>query len=144
MSGIHPYLTFDGNCEEAFNFYKSVFGGEFTSINRFGDIPPQEGEPPMAEDMKNQIMHIALQVGDTHFMGSDSGGEWGPGLVKGNNFTLSVSPDSEQECKDLFEKLSEGGTVTMPMQATFWSKAFGMLTDQFGIQWMVSVNEHGV
>ncbi len=77
---INPYLNFDGNCEEAFNFYKSVFGQEFMYIGRFGEMPPQEGMPPISEEFKRRIMHVSLKVGDTILMGSDTGGDWAPPL----------------------------------------------------------------
>jgi PhnB protein len=142
MVTINPYLTFLGNCEEAFNYYKSVFGGEFTSFDRFGDMPPQEGITP-TEEQKNQIMHVSLPISkETVLMGSDTGGEWAPNTVVGNNFSLSVNAETKQQADHFFERLSNGGQVTMPIDKTFWGSYFGMCTDKFGINWMVSFGEN--
>lgn len=142
MTTINPYLTFLGNCEEAFNYYKSVFGGEFTYVGRFADMPPQEGQPPLPDEMKNLIMHISLPIGgDTILMGSDTGGEWAPKVTVGNNISISISTDSKDKADRLFNQLSDGGHITMPIGATFWGDYFGMCTDKFSINWMVSFNE---
>lgn len=139
MTTANIYLNFNGNCEEAFSFYKTVFGGEFPYVGRFGEMPVQEGCAPMPDDMKNQIMHISLPVGGgTILMGSDVGGEWAPSFRQGNNFSISLNTDSAEEADRLFNGLSAGGTVTMPMQKTFWGDYFGMFTDRFGINWMIS------
>lgn len=138
MTTVNVYLTFKGNCEEAFNFYKSVLRGEFQYVGRFGDMPPQEGMQ-MSESDKNKIMHISLPVSkETILMGSDTGGEWAPDFREGNNFSISVNTDSTQEADRIFKGLSEGGNITMPIADTFWGSYFGMLTDKFGINWMVS------
>jgi PhnB protein len=137
MKIINPYLTFSDKCEEAFNFYKSVFGGEFTDVNRFKDIPSEAG-PPIPENEGNKIMHISLPLGkETILMGSDSPDSMGP-VTQGNNFSISVSADSEKEADKLFNGLSNGGKITMPIQKTFWNAYFGMLTDKYGVNWMVS------
>lgn len=129
MATINPYLTFPGNCEEAFNYCKSIFGGEFTGIVRFGDMPPQEGVS-IAEEDKNHVMHISLQISkETVLMGSDTGGKWAPKTVIGNNFSLSVNADTKEHADRFFNMLSEGGQVTMPMDKTFWGSYFGMCTD---------------
>lgn len=141
MTTANIYLTFQGNCEEAFNFYKSVFGGEFPYIGRFKDMPPMEGvcSPPEIADL---IMHISLPIGgDTVLMGSDTGGEWAPSLLMGNNFSISLNTDSRAEADRLFNGLSKDGKVTMPMDKTFWGDYFGMFTDKFGVNWMVSYAE---
>jgi PhnB protein len=141
MATLNPYLTFLGNCEEAFNFYKSVFGGEFSYLGRFSEMPPQDGVTLPEED-KNKIMHMSLPISkETILMGSDSGGEWAPKTVVGNNISLSVSAESKDNADNLFNGLSAGGSVTMPMNKTFWGDYFGMCTDKFGINWMVSFNE---
>lgn len=141
MTQVNVYLNFNGNCEEAFNFYKSVFGGEFSYIGRFKDMPPQEGMPPMPEDMGNKIMHVSLPVSkETVLMGSDTGGEWAPSFVQGNNFSISIGTDSKDEADRFFNELSKDGKVTMPMNNTFWGDYFGMFADKFGINWMVSYN----
>ena len=141
MTTVNTYLNFDGNCEEAFTFYKSVFGGEFPYIGRFSDMPPQEGMPPMPTEMANRIMHVSLPISkETMLMGSDTGGEWASSYKQGNNFSISISTDSKEEADRLFNKLSEGGQQTMPMNQTFWGDYFGMFTDKFGVNWMVSFN----
>lgn len=140
MSTTNTYLTFNGNCEEAFNLYKSVFGGEFDYIGRFGEMPPSE-EYKVPESDKNLIMHVSLPIGNSALMGSDCGGEWAPSFKQGNNFSISVSADNKAHADDLFKGLSVGGKVTMPMAKTFWSEYFGMLTDQFGVNWMISFDE---
>ncbi len=141
MSVINPYLTFTGNCEEAFNYYKSVFGGEFASIQRFGEMPPQEGYP-VSESDKSKIMHVSLPISkETILMGSDAGEKMNPSIIQGSNFTLSVNTESKQEADRIFNDLSKGGKVSMPMENTFWGSYFGMCIDQFGISWMVSFGE---
>lgn len=138
MASVNIYLNFKGNCEEAFNFYKSVFGGEFLYIGRFGNMPASEDYKVPEEDAQ-KIMHVSLPIGGgTTIMGSDTGGQWAPGFVQGNNFSISVNAESKEEAEKLFNGLSAGGNVTMPLSKTFWSENFGMLTDKFGIAWMVS------
>ena len=138
MSILNPYLTFLGNCEEAFNYYKSVFGGDFSYIGRFSEMPPQEGVT-LSEEDKNKIMHISLPISkETILMGSDSGGKWAPKTIVGNNISLSVNTENKEEADRLFKELSAGGKVTMPIDQTFWGDYFGMCTDKFGINWMVS------
>jgi PhnB protein len=135
MTSLNPYLNFNGTCEEAFNFYKSVFGGEFTSIQRFKETPNQE---QMSEAEGEWIIHVALPIGpkDT-LMGSDSPSAMGK-VMPGNNVQLSLSTESSEETDRIFNGLSAGGQVSMPLQETFWGARFGMLTDKFGIQWMVN------
>ncbi len=136
---VNIYLTFDGNCEEAFNFYQSVFGGEFGNVSRFGEMPPQEGMPPIPDSEKNKIMHISLPVSkETAVMGCDSSEAFGDTTVFGNNFSITINGQNHAEADKLFEGLSEGGKVTMPMSNTFWGAYFGMFTDKFGINWMVN------
>ncbi|MGC1632440.1 MAG: VOC family protein [Gelidibacter sp.] len=137
MTTISTYLNFNGNCEAAFNFYKSVFGGEFTYIGRFGEMPAEDGYT-VSEADKNKIMHVGLPIGTTILMGSDTVGDWSPVFVQGNNFSISVNPESKEEADKLFKGLSAGGNVTMPMADTFWGAYFGMFTDKFGINWMVN------
>jgi PhnB protein len=136
MASVNPYLTFNGNCEEAFNFYKSVFGGEIPFMGRFKDMP---SEHPIPESEGNKIMHVALPIGQgTVLMGSDSSEAFGNATVIGNNFSISINAESEEEATKLFNGLSAGGKVTMPLNKTFWGAFFGMFTDKFGIQWMVN------
>lgn len=138
MAQINPYINFNGNCEEAFNFYKSVFGGEFPMISRFKDMPPAEGQPAMNVDGE-KIMHVSLPISkETVLMGSDIGGEWAKHSVVGNNIQLSVNAETEEEANRIFNGLSEGGRVTMPLDKTFWGALFGMFIDKFGIYWMVN------
>lgn len=142
MTTINVYLNFNGNCEEAFNFYRSVFGGEFPYVGRFKEMPPQEGQPPISPEDAEKIMHISLPISkETVLMGSDSVGEWASNHQAGNNFSISVSTDIKEEADRLFEGLSEGGNITMPIADTFWGDYFGMLTDKFGVHWMVGFNE---
>ena len=142
MAQVNAYLTFNGNCEEAFNFYKTVFGKEFGDINRFGDMPESADGPKMPESEKNKIMHVTLPISqETVLMGSDTGGEWAAHFAQGNNISLSVNTDSREEAEHIFHGLSEGGTVTMPLAETFWGAYFGMWTDKFGINWMVNYDD---
>lgn len=138
MTTVNVYLNFNGNCEEAFLFYKSVFGGDFPYIGRFKDMPADAGAPMDAE-FGEKIMHISLPISqETILMGSDVGGEWAPSFKQGNNFTISINVTETQEADRLFNGLSAGGVVTMPMNQTFWGDYFGMFTDKFGVNWMVS------
>jgi len=141
MTTINTYLTFNGNCEEAFTFYKSIFGGEFAHIGRFKDMP-ENPEFPISESEKERIMHVSLPISkETVLMGSDTGGEWASKYVQGNNFSLSINADSKQEADRLFNELSIDGHVIMPMGNTFWDSYFGNFKDKFGINWMVSFYE---
>ena len=142
MTTVNIYLTFNGNCLEVFNFYKSVFGGEFPYVGKFKEMPPQEGMKAMSEEDGEKIMHISLPIStETTLMGSDTGGEWASNYSQGNNFSVSVNTDNKEEADRLFNGLSSGGHATMPMSQTFWGSYFGMLTDKFGINWMISFAE---
>ena len=143
MKAVNPYLNFGGNCEEAFEFYKSVFGGEFVTVMRFKDVPSEvldeNHQLPASEAEK--IMHIALPIGPgTILMGSDTPAAMGP-VTAGTNFSISISTDSQAEATELFSGLSAGGQVTMPLDKTFWGAYFGMATDKFDVQWMVSYDD---
>ncbi|QCX38150.1 VOC family protein [Aureibaculum algae] len=140
MATINTYLNFNGNCEAAFNFYKSVFGGEFIFLGRFEEMPEGDGYKVTDSD-KNKIMHVSLPIGKTILMGSDTVGDWGPKFVQGNNFSVSITPENTEEADKLFKGLSAGGHITMPMENTFWGSYFGMLTDKFGINWMVNLEQ---
>jgi PhnB protein len=136
MAAVNTYLTFDGNTEEVFNFYKSVFGGEFLMFSRFKDAPGGDKMPPEEQD---RVMHVTLPIGNgTLLMASDSMNSMGDKLVPGNNFSIAIGASSEEEAAHLFNGLSAGGTVTMPLDKTFWGAYFGMFTDKFGIKWMVN------
>jgi PhnB protein len=139
MKILNPYLTFNGNCKEAFQFYKSVFGGEFSYQSTFGEMPGGENVP---DSVKDKIMHVSLPISkETSLMGSDASEEFGKIANFGDNISLSIGAETHEEVKNIFNKLSEGGVVTMPLEKTFWSPLFGMLTDKFGINWMISVEE---
>lgn len=136
MTKMNPYLNFDGNAEEAFNFYKSVFGGEFDGLFRATEMP-EAGNIP--ENEKNRIMHISLPVGDgTRLMASDVFPSFGHKLTVGNNVQISLHPDSREEADRLFNGLSAGGKVEMAMADAFWGAYFGSFTDKFGIYWMIN------
>jgi len=140
MTTVNAYLTFNGNCEAAFDFYKSVFGGEFPHVGRFGEMPPQEGMPPIPEADKNKIMHMSLPISEeTIIMGSDTLDVFGDDYKLGNNFSLSISPETIDEADAIFTALSADGEVKMAMEITFWSSYFGMLVDKFGINWMINL-----
>lgn len=140
MATTNTYLTFNGNCEEAFNFYKSVFGGEFSRVARFSDMPQNEGYP-VAETDPNKIMHISLPIGQSVLLGSDAGFEWADSLVAGNNFSVSVSAESRAEAEKIFNAFAQEGQISMPLADTFWGAFFGSIIDQFGINWMISFDE---
>lgn len=136
MSSLNPYLNFNGNTEEAFNHYKSVFGGEFTALMRFGDTPGCEDMP---ETEKNGIMHVALPIGSNMIMGTDVPKSMEQ-VTFGTNSSISVSVDSREDADLFFNGLAAGGKVGMPMDDMFWGDYYGMLTDKFGVQWMISYN----
>ncbi len=139
---ISPYLTFPGNCEDAFNFYRSVFGGQFPYMGRFKDMPSMPGQPALSEEDANKIMHVSLPISEeTILMGSDSSEAFGHVTNIGNNFSISINAKSKDDADRLFNGLSEGGHVVMPMDKTFWGSYFGMFTDKYKIQWLVSFDE---
>ena len=128
------YLNFKGNCREAFEFYRSVFGGEFAIFETFRNGPPDMGVP---EDELDNIMHVSYPIGSSVLMGSDTPDRFGP-TEMGNNFSISYSSQSRAEADALFAKISEGGTVTMPLSDMFWGAYFGSCTDRFGINWQLN------
>ncbi|KGO78940.1 VOC family protein [Flavobacterium beibuense] len=134
MRAVNPYLNFNGNTEEAFNFYKSVFGGEFVTVMRFGETPGCESMP---ETEKNGIMHIALPLGSSLLMGTDV-----PKSMEqvkfGTNSSITIDAESREEADRYFNGLAAGGKVGMPMDDMFWGAYYGMLTDKFGVQWMIN------
>ena len=136
MLKINPYLNFEGNTEEAFNFYKSVFGGEFSVLQRFKDTSEA---PRVNEREKEMIMHVSLPLGNgTILMATDALESMGHKLTFGNNVHLSLEAESRDDAGRLFKSLSAGGKVTVPIADTFWGAYFGMVTDKFGVHWMVS------
>lgn len=144
MASVNPYLNFSDRCEEAFNFYHSVFGGDPPQFSRFSEMPSDgadSGEHQMSESEANKIMHVSLPLGDgSVLMGSDRPASMGP-VTFGNNAHISVQTKDKDEATRIFDGLAEGGNVTMPLAAMFWGATFGMLTDKFGVQWMVNA-EH--
>jgi PhnB protein len=139
MAQVNPYLTFKGDCEAAFEFYKSVFGGEFPFVGRFKDMPPAEGAPAPNPEFAEKIMHMSLPISkETLLMGSDACGPSGDSTVIGNNIQLSINAESEAEAQRVFDGLSAGGTIVMPLDKMFWGALFGMFVDKFGIHWMVN------
>ena len=139
MHTATPYLNFPGTCEEAFTFYRSVFAGEFGMISRFKEMP---SEIPVPDNYGEKVMHMSLEVaGTVMLLGSDAPEGFGPPFTVGNNVHLSLAADSEAEARRVFEALSSGGHVTMPLAPTFWSKLFGMVTDKYGIRWMLGYGD---
>jgi PhnB protein len=137
VTKVHSYLNFAGNAEEAFDFYKSVFGGEFSSLVRFKDLPMEGVTVP--EEEQDKIMHVSLPIGeDDVLMASDTLESLGQQLVQGNNVYVSVHPTSREEADRIFGALSEGAEVEMPMGDQVWGDYFGSLKDRFGVQWMVN------
>ncbi len=136
MATVNIYLNFNGNTEEAFNFYKSVFGGEFTSLQRFKDTPEADKLP---ENDRDKIMHVALPIGNgSILMATDALESMGQKLTLGNNYHISVQAETEAEADQIFNRLSADGEVVMPLTKMFWGDYFGMTTDKFGVQWMVN------
>ena len=131
---LSTYLTFNGNCREAFDFYRSVFGTEFVVLSTFAEAP-EDMEVP--EEDRDKVMHVTLPIGSSVLMGSDKDPS-GPPVVIGGNFSISVDTEGREESDDLIGKLAAGGTVSMPMQETFWGSYFGLCTDKFGVNWMIS------
>ena len=137
MIGINPYIAFKGNCEEAINFYKDKLGAEVLFSQTYGDSPMAD---QVAEENKGKIMHTSIKIGDSVIMACDNVFAENPTTV-GNNISLAIGGNDVSAADGMFEKLSDGGTVTMPMQETFWAERFGMLTDKFGINWMFNIEK---
>lgn len=136
MAQINPYIHFNGNAEEAFTFYKSVFGGEFAMVMRFKDMSNQDFPTP--ENEANKIMHIALPIGKHNvLMGSDTPESLGKHNENENRSKISISAESKEEADKLYNGLSEGGQIEMPIQDSPWGSYFGMFRDKFGIEWMI-------
>jgi PhnB protein len=138
MALINPHINFNGNAEEAFNFYKSVFGGEFANITRYKDISIPEN--PVVEKEANKIMHIALPIGQNILMGNDVPERMGKVNEMENRSKIYVSTESREEADKLFNGLSAGGTIEVPMDESPWGSYFGMFRDKYGIEWMVDFN----
>ena len=140
---FNPYLNFDGDCAEAFAFYKDVFNGTVVHQSTFGEMPPDPDMPPLPAEAKHRVMHVHPQVGQQALMGSDAmpgaGEACAGGYSKPQGLWVSIGVGSMAEGQRVFDALAAGGQVTMPFAATFWSPGFGMVTDRFGTPWMVNV-----
>ncbi len=132
------YLNFAGTCREAFEFYRSVFGGEFSNIQTFREMPPSD-DAPLSDEWMDKVMHVSLPIGEGVLMGSDAPPGFGPPLTLGTNYSINYTPSSREEADRVFAALSEGGQVTMELQDMFWGDYFGACTDRFGIGWQVSL-----
>jgi PhnB protein len=132
---IEPYLFFNGRCEEALRFYEHAFGARLETLSRFGDSPDESALERLPPGWREKVMHASFLVGDARIMASDGNGS-GPAEFAG--FALSLGISSEEEARRVFDELSEGGRIDMPFGPTFWSPWFGMVTDRFGVQWMVT------
>ncbi|MFN2500667.1 MAG: VOC family protein [Pyrinomonadaceae bacterium] len=134
MLGVKPYLSFNGNCKEAIDFYKDALDGEILFTQSYGESPMKDMGPA------DYVMHCTLQVGENHIMACDSPQP----ATAGNNVSLAVGVDDVEMADRMFEKMADGGSVTMPMQETFWAARFGMLVDKYGINWMFNCEKpHG-
>ncbi len=138
MAKTSTYLNFTRNTEEAFLFYRSVFGGEFDGgLHRMGEVPLEKGQPELSEEDKNLVMHVALPILGGHMlMGTDVPESLGTKVVFGNNVFINLEPDTRGETERLFNALSDGGKVDMQLKEMFWGDYFGSCTDKFGVQWM--------
>ncbi len=135
---LNPYLSFNNECQEAFEFYRSVFGGEFITIQTFRDAPK---EFEVQEEDLDRIMHVSLPIGSSVLMGSDVCTSFAPPRVAGNNFSLCYGAETKTHADQVFAKLSDGGKIIMPMGDVFWGSYYGKCTDKFGITWDI-MSEH--
>lgn len=139
MARVSTYLNFMGTTEDAFEFYRGVFGGEFASLMRMSEVPPMPDQPPLPDHEKDKIMHVALPILGGHMlMGTDALESMGHSITFGNNSSITLEPDTREEADQLFAGLAEGGEATMPMSDMFWGDYYGSLTDRFGVQWMIN------
>jgi PhnB protein len=139
MKSTNPYLNFNGKTEEAFNFYRSVFGGEFTMFQRFKDMPDMPGAPKVEEKDKNKILHVSLTMKNgVVIMGSDALESHGMKVIFGNSTHISIDAESEEETEKIFKGLSDGGKVTMTLQKMFWGAYYASFSDKYGINWMIN------
>jgi len=143
MAGVSTYLNFVRNTEEAFNFYKSVFGTDFIGdIMRFKDIPPAENMPPLPDSDKNLVMHVTLPITGGHkLMGTDAPESFGFKVNFGNNVYINLEVDTRKETKRLFDALSKGGIIEQELQDMFWGDYYGSCKDKYGVQWMFNCPE---
>jgi PhnB protein len=144
MARVSTYLNFNRNTEAAFRFYRTVFGGDFGMLQRFGDAPPAPDQPPLAASDKNLVMHVELTILAGHvLMGTDAPETMGFKLTQGNNVHINLEPDTRAETHRLFEALAQNGKIAMPLTDMFWGALFGNLVDQFGICWMFNCSSKG-
>ena len=137
MKILNPYLMFNGNCEDAFLFYKSVFGGEFELLSRY-ETMPEHKDFPISDEQKNNIMHVSLPISEhSCLMGAD---DIQNQQNTGSNITISINLEDDKEADRLFTELSEKGKIVMPLERKFWGDYYGMLVDQFGVSWMLNSN----
>jgi PhnB protein len=144
MATVSTYLNFRNSTEEAFSFYKKIFGTEYVGegLMRFGDVPPSENMPPVTENEKKLIMHVSLPILGGHIlMGSDAPDSMPFSVTQGNNVYIMLSPDTRAETKRLFKSLSEGAEIEQDLQEMFWGDYYGSLTDKYGIRWMFNCAE---
>jgi PhnB protein len=139
MARVSIYLNFMGETEQAFGFYRQVFGGEFVAFQRMSDVPPDPDRPPLPENERHLVMHVELPIlGGTLLMGTDLLESMGSELSLGSNVSINLEPDSYAEGKQLFDALSDGAREVMPLQPMFWGDHFGTLQDRFGVRWMMN------
>lgn len=143
MARVSTYLNFNRHTEDAFIFYRSVFGGDFMDgITRFGDTPMPDDAPPLSDEDKNLVMHVALEIMGGHvLMGTDAPESMGFHIHPGNNVFINLEPDTREETRRLFEALSEGGLIEQELDDMYWGSYYGCLCDRFGVQWMLNCNE---
>lgn len=143
LPSLSIYLNFvEGECREAFEFYRSVFGGEFSTIMSFDDMPPDD-DYPIPDGWGDKVMHVSLPIGNGVLMGSDVPPGFGPPLTVGSNYSVSYRPPSRDEADRVFAALCEGGEVTTELQDMFWGDYFGSCTDRFGVNWQVTLENEG-
>jgi PhnB protein len=143
MASVSTYLNFPRNTEEVFNFYKSVFGGEFDApISRFREVPPMDGMPQLREEDLDLVMHVSLTIlGGHQLMGTDAPESMGFNVNMGNNVYINLNPDTRVHTRELFDKLSSGGEISLELSDMFWGDYFGSCTDKYGVQWMFNCAE---
>ncbi|MFV0536028.1 MAG: VOC family protein [Dysgonomonas sp.] len=135
LAAVNPYLSFNGNCETAFKFYKSVFGGEFDEVHRYKDIPGED----IPESEKEKIMHMSLQLSEhVLLMGADSSEAFGQVTKFGDNITITLCTLDEEQTKHIYSTLSEGGKISMPLEKTFWADLYAQFSDKFGVYWALN------
>jgi PhnB protein len=144
MARVSTYLNFPGKTEEAFLFYKSIFGGEFVDeLVRFGQLPPMPNTPPLSEEDKNLVLHVSLELLGGHLlMGADATESMGFKGFAGNNMHINLEPDTKEETNRLFDALSKDGNITLQLHDAFWGAYYGSCTDKFGIHWMFNCVEN--